>query len=72
MHYKLKYEGAPGYVSADLLYDGVTVASAVGLADRKAAEKWAGSAARDHKVENTPAATAQHDVLLSGSKTFSL
>lgn len=72
MHYKLEYEGAPGDVTAFLLNSGTVVARAEGLADRKAAEKWADKAARDHKVDNTPLATAEHAVVLSGAKTFTL
>jgi hypothetical protein len=72
MHYRLTYSGAPGNVSAFLLFDGVTVDATEGLSDRKAAEKWGDAAARDHKVDNTPPATQQHNVILSGSKTFSL
>lgn len=72
MNYKLDYAGAPGDVTAFLLANGEVVAREEGLADRRAAEKWADKAARDHKVNNTPAATALHEVALTGTKTFTL
>lgn len=72
MHYELRYSGQPHDVSAQLLCGGEVVATAEDLEDRRAAEKWAAKAARDHKVENTPAATQRHSIVLSGTKTFSL
>ena len=68
MHYKLEYEGPPGDVTASLLYDGVVVASEPGLADRRAAEKWADRAARDHKVENVAWRRTRSDVVLRGKR----
>jgi hypothetical protein len=72
MNFRLIYKGEPGDVTATLSADGEAVASTSGLADRKDAEKWAARTARDHKVDNTPAATAAHQVVLNGTKTFSL
>lgn len=70
MNFALSYSGPEGDLDAVLSCDGVTVSTGSGFKDKKAVEKWADQAARDHKVEHTPQATHTHSI--SGSKTFTL
>jgi hypothetical protein len=72
MDFALSYSGPDGTLSATLTCDGQTIGTVQGLTDKKAVHRWAAQVARDYKVENTPAATEQHYVSVTGSKTFSL
>lgn len=74
MNFSLSYSGSPGSVSATLMADGKAVGTTTGLADAKAAKKWAKDQAKEYKTAQTTPESEVDNVFitLSGSKGFSL